>query len=90
MTARAASNPSVQPIAHSTEQHHDANMYGQPTGIDTNIIWWALIIGLLVQSAMIYGCIRLALMHHHVWVQVQSVKAERAAKRTTKRSAFLD
>ena len=64
-------------------------MYGQPAGIDASTIWWALIIGLLVQSAMIYGCIRLALMHHRAWVQVQDVKAERAARRTTKRSAFL-
>ena len=70
-------------------------MYGQPAGIDTSIIWWALIIGLLVQAAMIYGCIRLALMHHHVWVQTQGVKAERTAKQAARRaaskpSAFLD
>ena len=58
-------------------------MYGQPAAIEASTIWWALIIGLLVQSAMIYGCIRLALMHHHMWVQVQGVKAERAAKRAT-------
>ena len=65
-------------------------MYGQPAGIDASIIWWALIIGLLVQAAIVYGCIRLALMHHHAWVQMQGVKAERAAKRTMKRSAFLE
>jgi len=59
-------------------------MYGQPAGIDASTIWWALIIGLLVQSAMIYGCIRLALMHHHMWVQAQSVKAERAAARAAR------
>lgn len=56
-------------------------MYGQPAGIDASIIWWALIIGLLIQSAIMYGCIRLALMHHHMWVQAQDKAAARAASR---------
>jgi hypothetical protein len=58
-------------------------MYGQPTAIEAGTIWLALAIGLLVQAATIYGCIRLALIHHRTWVQAQDVKAERAAKRAT-------
>jgi len=58
-------------------------MYGQSAAIDLAPLWWALIIGLLIQAALIYGCIRLALMHHHAWAQVQRAKAERVAKRPT-------
>jgi hypothetical protein len=58
-------------------------MYGQPSAIEASTIWWVLVIGLLVQAAIMYGCIRLALMHHHMWVQAQGVKAARAAKRAT-------
>jgi len=39
-------------------------MYGQPTALEPGTIWWALIIGLLLQSVTIYVCIRLALSHH--------------------------
>lgn len=59
-----------------------------PPRIDASIIWWALIIGLLVQAAIVYGCIRLALMHHHVWVQMQSAKADQAAKQAAKRATM--
>jgi hypothetical protein len=56
-------------------------MYGQPAGIDASIIWWALVVGLLVQAAIVYGCIRLALMHHYMWAQKQDAAAARAASR---------
>jgi hypothetical protein len=59
-------------------------MYGQPAGIDASIIWWALVIGLLVQAAIVYGCIRLALMHHHAWVQAQE---QAAVNRRNKRAS---
>jgi hypothetical protein len=64
-------------------------MYGQPAAIEASTIWWALIIGLLVQAATIYACIRLALMHHHTWVQVQDAKAERAARRAASRPSKI-
>lgn len=56
-------------------------MYGQPAGIDLGPLWWALIIGLLVQAALIYGCIRLALMHHHAWARARDAAEARAASR---------
>jgi hypothetical protein len=57
-------------------------MFGQPAGIDASTLWWALIIGLLVQAAIVYGCIRLALMHHHMWVQAQDKAASRLLPRS--------
>ena len=65
-------------------------MYGQPAAIEASTIWLALAIGLLVQSAMIYGCIRLALIHHHVWVQAQDKVTARAAAKQVSREQAAD
>jgi hypothetical protein len=62
-------------------------MYNTPAAIDPSTIWWALIIGLLVQALITYGCIRLALRDHHIWVEDRGVKAEQAAKRATERAS---
>ena len=58
-------------------------MFGQPPVLEANTIWWALIIGLLVQGVMIYSCIRLALSHHRKMVQAEDKAAARAARTLT-------
>jgi hypothetical protein len=56
-------------------------MYAPQTGITASTIWMALAIGLLVQGAVIYTAVRLALIHHRALVKREDDEAARAARR---------
>ena len=65
-------------------------MLGPQTGITASTIWLALAIGLLVQGAVIYTAVRLALIHHRALVKREEVTAARAARRNAELDAAAE
>ena len=56
-------------------------MFGQPAVLEASTLWWALVIGLVVQWVVIYTAVRVALFYHREMVQGQEkAAAARLAK----------
>lgn len=53
-----------------------------PVGLDASVIWWALVVGLVVQGLVIYVAVRFALFHHRLMVQEQDKAAARLPRAT--------
>jgi hypothetical protein len=65
-------------------------MFEPQTGITASTIWLALAIGLLVQGAVIYTAVRLALIHHRALVKCEDETAARAARRNAELDATAE
>ena len=57
-------------------------MFGQPAVLEASTLWWALVVGLVVQWVVIYTAVRVALFYHREMVQGQETAARKAEARS--------